>query len=211
MNRRVSGSERRILLASFCLPLTLLLIMFAGLGIAPFGEKSLVIIDAAGQYISFSAFLADTLRNGGSLLYSWKQILGGPLAGLFGYYLASPFELLFLLFPQSGLLAAFDLMLALKLSFCALTLALYFRERSRLTAGTLLFTTAYAFCGFNMAFGWCVMWLDAVILLPLIALGLHRVVEGKGYALYLFGLGLAIICNNYIVYMQCNFSVLFYL
>lgn len=208
--RRLAASDKFILLASFCLPLGIILFVFALLGIAPFGDLSLAIIDANQQYISFSGFLANTLRNGESLLYSWKEILGGPVAGLFGYYLSSPFELLFLLFPQESILSVFDMMLALKLATCGFTMALYFRERSKFRLTTLLFTTSYALCGFNTVLGWCVMWLDAVYMLPLLAMGLHRIAEGESPALYIVSLGLIIIFNYYIGYMVCIFSVMYY-
>ena len=93
--------ETALLLLAFCLPLLILLLSFIILGIAPFGDYSLAIIDAKQQYVSFSVFLADTLKNGDSLLYSWKEILGGPLAGLFGYYLASFFSSLQKKMPSS--------------------------------------------------------------------------------------------------------------
>ena len=105
MDKRIV-SEKTVLFAAFILPLMIVLAVFAMIGIAPFGGYSLAVIDAKQQYIQFSGFLVNVLKNGESLLYSWKQILGGPLAGLFGYYLASPFELLFLLFSQEQLLSA---------------------------------------------------------------------------------------------------------
>ena len=202
--------ETALLLLAFCLPLLILLLSFIILGIAPFGDYSLAIIDAKQQYVSFSVFLADTLKNGDSLLYSWKEILGGPLAGLFGYYLASPFELLFLFFAKENALIAFDLMAAIKLAFCGFTMALYFRERSALRPSTLLFTTSYALCGFNLVLGWCCMWVDAVYMLPLIAVGLHRIAEKKSPILYTASLGFSIIFNYYIGFMLCIFSLIFY-
>ena len=189
----------------------IVLAVFAMIGIAPFGGYSLAVIDAKQQYIQFSGFLVNVLKNGESLLYSWKQILGGPLAGLFGYYLASPFELLFLLFSQEQLLSAFDLVIALKLALCGFTMALYFRGTSALRPGTLVFTTAYALCGFNLVLGWCAMWLDAVYMLPLIALGLTRIAEDKSPVLYTVSLGLAILFHYYMGYMLCIFSLIFYL
>ena len=202
--------RRALLSLAFLLPFLLLMGAFAVRGIAPFGGKSLAILDAKEQYISFSVFLADTLKSGNSLFYSWKLLLGGPTAGMIGYYLASPLELLFLLFPQEGYLAVFDLIIALKLSLSGLTMALWLREKSDSQPSVLLFSTAYALCGFSLVFGWCVMWLDAVYLLPLVALGLNRIADGKRAFLYLISLGAAIIMNYYTGYMLCVFSVLYY-
>lgn len=203
---------KKILLPlAFFLPLLLLMAEFAIQGIAPFGEKSLAILDAKEQYISFSVFLADILRSGDSFCYSWKLLLGGPIAGLLGYYLASPFELLFLLFPEEEYLAAYDIVIALKLALSGLTMALWLKEKKSIRPASLMFSTAYALSGFGIVFGWCIMWLDAVYMLPLIALGLERIADGKRPFLYLICLGTAIIMNYYTGYMLCIFSVLYYI
>ncbi len=208
--KRLSSSPRVILLLAFFLPLLMLMGVYALQGIAPFGGKSLVILDARDQYISFSSFLAETIRSGNSLSYSLKMLLGGPLAGLIGYYLASPFEILFLVFRPEAYLTAFDMLIALKIALSGLTMALWFRERDRLGPFTLLFSSAYALSGFPIVFGWCVMWLDAVYMLPLIALGLDRIADKKSPVVSIVSLGLAIVINYYTGYMLCVFSVLYY-
>ena len=208
--RKAIVPKKILLPLSFFLPFSLLMAEFAIQGISPFGERSLAILDAKEQYISFSAFLADILRSGDSLRYSWKLLLGGPMAGLLGYYLASPFELLFLLFPEEEYLAAYDIVIALKLALSGLTMALWLKEKKGIQPSSLLLSTAYALSGFTIVLGWCVMWLDSVYMLPLIALGLDRIAEGKRPFLYTISLGVAIIFNYYTGYMLCIFSVLYY-
>ena len=203
--------KRIALLLSFTLPLLMVMTVFAVQGIAPFGEKSLAILDAKDQYISFSAFLADTLKSGDSLRYSWKLLLGGPMAGLIGYYLASPFELLFLFFQQDEILSAYDIAVALKLALSGLTMMVYLKRRGGFRHSALLFSTAYALSGFTLVFGWCIMWLDAVYMLPLIALGLDKITDGRRPFLYIISLGAAIIFSYYTGYMLCIFSVLYYI
>ena len=209
--RKAIVPKKILLPLSFFLPFLLLMAECAIQGISPFGERSLAILDAKEQYISFSAFLADILRSGDSLRYSWKLLLGGPMAGLLGYYLASPFELLFLLFPEEEYLAAYDIVIALKLALSGLTMALWLKEKKGIQPSSLLLSTAYALSGFTIVLGWCVMWLDSVYMLPLIALGLDRIAEGKRPFLYTISLGVAIIFNYYTGYMLCIFSVLYYI
>ena len=205
-------TKRRLLLVlSFLLPLAMLLLFCAVLGLAPFGTKSLVCSDAKGQFCSYYAFYQDLFSGRADPLYSFEKILGGSTAGLFAYYLASPFNLLLLLVPGERLPLAVDWLILLKLSCCGLTMALYFRSRGRLRPAALLFTTAYALCGYNLAYNWCSMWLDAVILLPLIAWGIDRLLLEDRPLLYLFSLGLAILACFYTGYMLCLFSVLFFL
>lgn len=61
-----------------------------------------------------------------------------------------------------------------------------------------------------MAYFFHLMWLDSIILLPLIILGLHRILEGHFPALYTLSLGFAILFNYYIGFMLCIFSVFYF-
>lgn len=63
---------------------------------------------------------------------------------------------------------------------------------------------------YNMAYFFHLMWLDSIILLPLIILGLHRILEGHFPALYTLSLGFAILFNYYIGFMLCIFSVFYF-
>ena len=203
--------ERGLLALSFFLPFFLLLGLFVLLGIAPFGDRVLLISDARGQYLSYFALYQELFAGKADFFYSFEKLLGGSISGLYAYYLASPFNLLLLLFPKEQLAAGFDLMLLLKLSTCALTMGLYLKNTRGLRPSSLLFTTAYALCGYNNAYAWCIMWIDAVLLLPLIALGIERLWKEEKPLLYVLSLGLAIVSCFYTGYMLCLFSVLYFL
>lgn len=205
-------TKRRFLLsASFFLTLAILLGIFALRGIAPFGNASLLEADGQGQYVSYFALYRDLFSGKADWFYSFEKLLGGSLSGLFAYYLASPFNLLLLLFPRGELPLAMDLLILLKMSFCSLTMALYLDGTGKLSARSLVFTTAYALCGYNNAYAWCIMWLDAVILLPLVALGIERLWREGKPLLYIFSLGASILFCFYTGYMLCVFSVLYFL
>ena len=203
--------ERGLPALSFFLPFFLLLGIFALLGIAPFGDRVLLISDARGQYLSYFALYKELFAGKADFFYSFEKLLGGSLSGLYAYYLASPFNLLLLLFPKEQLAAGFDLLLLLKLSACGLTMGLYLKHTRGLRPASLLFTTAYALCGYNNAYAWCIMWIDAVLLLPLIALGIERLWREEKPLLYVLSLALAILSCFYTGYMLCLFSVLYFL
>ncbi len=207
-------SEKRkipLLAASFFLPFFLLLALYALLGIAPFGDRSLLISDGRGQYLSFFALYQDIFFGRADPFYSFGKLLGGPVSGLYAYYLASPFHLLLLLFPKEQIALGVNGIILLKLSTCGLTMGVYLKHTRGLRPASLLFSTAYALCGYNTAYAWCVMWLDAVLLLPLVALGIERLWREGKPLLYILSLGLAIISCFYTGYMLCVFSVLYLL
>ena len=206
----MSETRKRLLLAaSFFLPFFLLLALYALLGIAPFGEQTLLLADGKGQYLSFFALYQDIFAGRADPFYSFGKLLGGPVSGLYAYYLASPFNLLLLLFPKDQLALGVNWIILLKLSGCGLTMGVYLKHTRTLRPASLLFTTAYALCGYNTAYAWCVIWLDAVLLLPLVALGIERLWREGKPLLYILSLGLAIISCFYTGYMLCVFSVLY--
>ena len=84
--------KRPLLAASFFLPFFLLLALYALLGIAPFGEQALLLADGKGQYLSFFALYQDIFAGRADPFYSFGKLLGGPVSGLYAYYLASPFN-----------------------------------------------------------------------------------------------------------------------
>ena len=133
------------------------------------------------------------------------------MVGLVAYYLASPFNLLFLFCSEGGTPLMFTLVLLLKLGCCGISFytasRAFFGDRRLLLA----FSTAYALMGYNAVFGWNLMWLDGVILLPLMVLGLWRIWTERRYGLYTGSLFLILLSSYYIGYMLCIASVLFFL
>ena len=208
--RTNSKNNKILIIAAFLLPMLLLAIIYAIKGIAPFGNNTLAYIDAKGQYISFFKYYRDIFIGKQDIFYMFEKNLGGSAVGFFAYYLASPLNLIFILFPEEKILTAFDILILIKLSLCALTCAIFLGKRKELSFTSLMFTTAYSLCGYNVAYCWSVMWIDGVILLPLIALGINQIAESKKPYLYIFSLSVAIITSFYIGYALCIFSVLYY-
>ena len=60
------------------------------------------------------------------------------------------------------------------------------------------------------AFSWNIMWLDCLFLLPLIILGLDRLVDNNKYFLYTIALGISIFSNYYISIMICIYLVAYF-
>ena len=66
--------------------------------------------------------------------------------------------------------------------------------------GACYFGVFYALSGYMAAYSWNIMWLDCIVLLPLILHGLERLVREKR-AFYCLMLGLSILSNYYISIM----------
>ncbi len=62
-----------------------------------------------------------------------------------------------------------------------------------------------------LAYYWNVMWLDAMVLLPIILLGIERIINHGKMATYVTGLALSMFANYYMSYMLCIFSVMYFI
>lgn len=198
-------------LFSFLIPTLTMLVIFVIQHIYPFGERSFLHIDMYHQYFPFLVEFYHKLRNGESLFYSWNTGIGSNFLALYVYYLASPANWLCVLIPKKFLMEFLSYMVVLKIGLCGLTFTYYIRKHFCNNSWAILcFSLFYALSGFMAAYNWDVMWLDVIILAPIIVLGVERLVnEGKCY-MYCISLGLSILSNYYLSIMLCIFLVLYF-
>ena len=200
-----------ILLTALLLPMALMTVVFLLCGLTPFGSRSLGVLDMSSQYLSFLGSLRDLVTGRASFLYLPSLTLGGNMTGIVAYYLMSPLNLLTCLFPLEDLLAAVSVLFILRTGLCGLTMAVYTGSRHGWSWRVLFPALAYGFMGYMTAYSINYQWHDCVIMLPLVALGIARLAEGRGWALYAFSLAAALALNFYVGYILCLFSVLFFL
>lgn len=193
---------------SFFLPFLLLVILWSILGLAPLGNNNLLVSDLGTQYMPFLSAFKQFFQGETYSLYSFSDALGGTILPLSAYYLLSPFNLLVLLFSYEQLPLAILLIIMLKISLMGSSMFYYLQKTYRQsTVATLLFSTSFSLCGFVTVYCLNFMWLDALILLPLLILGIQRLWDQQKYFLYSGTLFLSIVTNYYMGYMLCIFAV----
>ena len=203
-------TRRLSLAAAFLLPVGLYMTVLLAARVIPFGNNSLLLWDANHFYAEFLEYWRGVLLGRPDAFYSLHRALGQSMAGLTTFFLLSPLNALLLLFPENAMPLFYSVLILLKIGLCGLTFLVFLRKRYQSGRVGLLFSTAYALSGFVAAYAFHVMWLDALILLPLVALGVHRVAEGEKPFLYIAALGLTLITQYYIGYMICLFSALYF-
>ncbi|MDO4554298.1 MAG: YfhO family protein [Lachnospiraceae bacterium] len=204
--------DNRIYIGSFLIPLIILIGVCIAYGVQPFGDKSLVIIDGLHQYMPFFSEYYDKLRNMDSLFYSWNGGLGYNFLALWSYYLSSPLNLLIVFFPKTALNMAVSFLIVLKISLTGLTTASFLISRSQKhNWKVLIFSTAFALSNYMIGYSWNVMWLDSILMLPLVLMGFDRLMKKQDCRMYCWTLALAMIGNFYIAFMICIFLVLWFL
>lgn len=223
---------------SFFIPVVVMLLILKGREFYPFGEKSLFIMDMKNQYLEFFASLRNMVSGDDSLFFSWSRSMGGNYMGLFAYYVASPLSFITIFFPLKNLSFAIFLLTILKIGLSGLSFAVFavyvwkahiivpkpsVGRRKRKTVPTtpppdpknwkllfvLPFAISYALISYNMVYSMCLMWLDGVILLPVVLLGVEKILDGRKGFHYLLALAAIFIGNYYTGYMVGLFTALY--
>ena len=197
---------------SFLIPSMMILTIFLLFTITPFGNRTWLTIDLGQQYVDFFSYYQDTLlHHPEQFFYSFSKSIGGEMVSLWAYYLLSPFNLLFLLIPRSSIAMGVTLLIFLKLVSCTVSFAVLldvkFKQRNWTT---LLFALSYGFMSYLSANQFNVMWLDALIGLPLIVLGMDTLLQKRNPLYYVLPLSLTILSNYYTGYMICLFLGLYF-
>lgn len=202
----------RFFLAGFFLSVLIAGIGFACLGVWPFGDKTVLIIDSLHQYLPFYTDMHNKLTGGGSLLYSFSGGLGYNFWSTYAYYLASPLNFLMVLVPTKYVCDFMDLMILLKIGLCGGCFAWYLHKRD--TARKYLpavFGVMFALSNFVIGYYFNLMWLDSIAMLPLILYGIEQIVAGRSGRMFCLSLFYGLWCNYYIGFMLCIFSCLYFL
>ena len=198
-----------------CFALTFLcyVILFRSLGFYPFDEDGLttMMLDQRDQYVAYMRAYQNVLKSGGSIVYTLGKVFGGDFQSIFTYYLSSPFNLLLLFFSSADIPAFFFFTSIIKMSFAAgnvYLLARYMFGRRRV--GYLCFGLAYGLISYALVYFSNFMYLDGLMALPLVTLGLEALKKGKGIWVYSLSLAYALFSNWYIGFMTCVYCLLFY-
>lgn len=197
---------------AFIIPLIIMTALYIAREIYPFGNNCYLRSDMYHQYAPFFSELWNKLRHGESLTYSWDIGMGTNFTALYAYYLASPSNWFIVLFPQKYMIEIMNSIIILKLCLSSVTFTYYITKHfNNRKCSIALFGMFYSLSGFVAAYSWNIMWLDCLVLLPLIILGLERLVNENKCFLYCITLGLCIYTNYYIAIMVCISVVLYFI
>ena len=197
------------LFLAFLIPFLLMFFAFKVAGVAPFGDKQILVTDLWHQYYPFMVDYHDKLQSGGSLLWTWKSGGGTNYIALFSYYLASPLNFLSILVPTSALREFLYIITCVKIGLAGYFFALFLRltfKRKDLTITA--FGIMYALCSFIMGYYWNIIWLDTIALLPLVIAGTFALLRYGKFKLYIISLALSVLANYYIGLFTCIFVML---
>lgn len=190
--------------------------LFVALAIAghvyPFGDNSFLTNDLKYQYIDFFAWFRRVLLGEANLRYSFSQGLGMNTWGLYSYYLASPFNLLCVLFPQDKLTLFVFAISALKLGCIHIGSAWYVQKRFGLSKpAAFLLSTSFTFCSWTVSNLHNPLWIDCLILLPICAYGCYELIRKQRMIRLVIATALNVMFCWYTAYISILFLCIFVL
>jgi uncharacterized membrane protein YfhO len=198
-------------LLAFLLPFLILAVGYATRLVFPFGDRHILTVDLYHQYAPFLAELREKMLAGDSLLYSFGGGLGVNFYALFAYYLASPLNVLMLLFPPAHLAEGVLFLTLIKVSLAGFTFNMMLR-RIYLRGGPLAvaFSSMYALSSYTMAYSWNIMWLDGIYTMPVVIMAIVLVIRNKKYWLLPLSVAYLLIVNYYIAMFVLIFAALYF-
>ena len=204
--------KNKIYLLTFTTSILFILLILIYYKLFPFGNNTILYSDLYSQYEIFINELVTKIENGRSLAYSFSSGLGYSFFGTIVNYLMSPFNLLALILSKYNLHKIINIIVFAKPLASSLTMCYFLKNKFKTDKWyVILFSIIYSFSGFYIAYYFNIMWIEALILLPLLTLGIERLVDKSSKELYIGVLFLILITNYYQGFMLCVFSVLYFI
>lgn len=125
------------------------------------------------------------------------------------YYLFNPFFLVLLIVPRSLLPQAQAFMMITKMVLAGVSMKLLLEQFKVKEETTWLVGTAYAFCGWNLYYLWFNHFLEISVLMPLVLLGIEKVLRERKPMTLVFVLFISGLTNYFFLISFCFCGVLY--
>lgn len=144
------------------------MVLFAFVGIFPFGSKSVAHYDMFAQICTFFGLIFDAIAGKSTLVFSNFVSGGANIVGYITYFIFSPFYLLLLPFGKSGIVYAINIVFVLQELAIAITFLWFIRKYFKLSNSMqILFAILYAVSPYVLFNYTWFSWLYIYMLLPL--------------------------------------------
>lgn len=200
-------------LLAFLCPIIFYCILCIILKIYPFGDTSNLRWDLYIQYTDYFSYYRNVLLGNDNIAYSFTKSLGGSMTSLWGYYLASPINLLLVFFKPENISAFIFMASSLKIGLSGLTMFIFSKRKFKNAPWyfVLFLSIAYSFTQYNVGQIANINWLDGVYMLPLMLIGVELYVEKRKPLFLYLTTAISIVFNWYTGYMNCIFIFLYFL
>ncbi|HEL0619418.1 YfhO family protein [Streptococcus equi] len=200
-------------IASFFLPFLIMFFVLLSMGISYGSERTILASDSFHQYVIFAQALRNILHGADSMFYTFTSGLGVNFFALASYYLGSLLSPLVYFFNLQSMPDAIYLLTLIKFGLIGLVAYFSFHRIYPKIKPFLVLTlsVSYSLMSFLTSQLELNNWLDVFILLPIVLLGLHRLITQTKPLLYYSSLSILFIQHYYFGYMVAIFVFLLFL
>lgn len=177
-------------------------------GFYPFGERSAAWCDMDQQYVPLLMELKTVFSDGSLFLGRGGGLMN--FYGVFLFFISSPLSLLSLLADNSRMIWFVNILLLVKISLGAVSAEIYFRRviPELSAAFSVIMSVMYSASGYVMMYYQNNMWLDMMIVFPLLMLSMFRLLKSGKWGMYAMFTAMCLFLNFYISFMVIVFLMM---
>jgi len=189
----------------------ILLIIFKIEGLYPFTDNSIVQVDADYQFIPVLYRIWDCLHGNFNIIYDDLGFGNSIYTSLIIQgSLFSPLNLLLYFTTRANIINFFNIFVIIKICLLSLTTYIFINYKFKVNEFyKILFSILYSLSGWIMLNYFNIMWLDSVILFPLIIMFLDKLITKNNSLGYIITLALSLAISYYISFFILLF-IIFY-
>ncbi len=178
-----------------------------------FGKTFIHYGDGYWQHYSILVFFKKTIAaffNGeGFSFWSWSLGLGADVLGNLANVFCDPFNYVVLLFPEKYVDVGYTIAVILRLFVAGITMMKFLQYMSKTKLQCLLGALGYAFSSWAIGSIRHSFFLTALVLFPLIILGIERIDREKKSFVFVFAVAASLITSLYFSYMSAIMAIIY--
>ncbi|SEQ10859.1 Uncharacterized membrane protein YfhO [Lachnospiraceae bacterium NE2001] len=188
-------NNRINILLSIIIPIIVILIGFFWGGFEPFGSKDILTVSGNEEMIPYFYEMWDAARSGNLLFFSSRVGSGYDFSTVITYYISDPTNLIVLIFPKSAMLSVLDILFVIKISLASFFLYLflnYHKNNNESSFINMAISVAYSLSGYMLSSGMNITFTSAIIMVPLVMLGIEKIHREQKPFLYIVSMSLTV-------------------
>ena len=196
---------------AFTIPILMMAYLYLRWRIYPGSSRTLISGDGITQFANFYNNFHDVLRGKESGLYSFHAGMGLNYYAFISYYLGGFLTPIIFFFSKSMIPTAYYVLTLLKFGFSGLAFWIYAKETFKVKQPVnLALAVAYSLMSFTIAHSEVIIWLDIFIYLPLVILGIDRLLDKRKPKCLFFSYLALFLTNYYFGFMIGVFSFIYF-
>ncbi len=208
--RKFLNNYKSYLITAF-IAITLIAVFMVVKNVYPFGEKVIFVSteDFINQYVGYFALFSKMITSMKMSFFTFNLGIGMPFLNVITTHVTSPINLLIYLLCKDKLLS-FSIMMLIKPLLVSLSTLYYLNYKRGKKWSNIIFSLLFAFNAFLLVYISEVMWIDQLIYLPLLTMGIEELIDKNDKRLYIISLLLIMLTNYYTAYMLCVYSLIYF-